>query len=44
MFLFAFEVGLMNYPFICLIYRRKGLILGNDQDGDDTVITANVGG
>ncbi|CAA7392090.1 unnamed protein product [Spirodela intermedia] len=24
------------------INKRKGLILGNDQDGDDTVITANV--
>lgn len=25
-----------------IMCRRKGLIVGNDQEGDDSVITANV--
>ena len=27
---------------ISIMCRRKGVIVGNDQDGDDSVITANV--
>lgn len=28
--------------FLLLMKRRKGVIVGNDQEGDDSVITAHV--
>lgn len=28
--------------FVCMKNRRKGVIVGNDQDGDDTIVVAQV--
>ena len=39
---FVLFIIFLNWKCTSVFNRRKGLIVGNDQDGDDSVITAHV--